>query len=145
MAIFPNEVKTFNYRVNLQSVVLAEDVNQIYDEVTAIETHLGGGGVTTSATWGAGNFNSAKTSWSSLKERLQNIENGTYRAYQDRLQTGGGSAIVITSPTVIGLSITAHATQTANLFEWKNSAGTRVASIGPAGAFVALSINGGTA
>lgn len=145
MAIFPDEIKTFNYKVNLQSVVLAEDVNQVYDEVTSIESHLGQGGVNTSLTWGQGAFNTSKTSWTNLRERLQNLENGTYRAYQERLLAGGGSTVVITSPSVVGLSITGHATQTANLIEFKNSSGTRIASVSPTGTLYAVSINGGTA
>lgn len=71
---YPTGIQTWTAVVDLQSLVKAEDVNTLYTEVTAIESQLGGSGVTTS-TW-SGAFSTATTSWSNLSARLLNIEAG---------------------------------------------------------------------
>jgi len=71
---YPTGIQTWTPVVDLQDLVKAADVNSVYTEVTAVETQLGGSGVTTS-TW-SGSFSTATTSWSNLSARLLNIEAG---------------------------------------------------------------------
>lgn len=69
-AQFPTNVRVFTTKVDLQSFVVAEDVNLLQDEVTAVENTLGTGLLT--STWPASYTTS--TSWASLTARLSNIE-----------------------------------------------------------------------
>jgi hypothetical protein len=143
-ASYPISIKTFVAKVNLQDLVVAEDVNGVYDEVTAIETQLGAGGVATSDTWGSYTFSSATTNWGSLRLRLRNIEAGVYTAVTARVSTTGGSTVVPSSASTKGVIIKGAASQTANLLEFQNSSGTVTGSVNAAGAFVGV-VDGGTA
>lgn len=96
-ANYPSNVVTFgSERVNLVNSVVAEDVNLLYREVTAIASDLGAGsmgvgtpGLKFSAAWGIGSFDTTTTSWTGLQERLQNIEKGLYQAYVNRVDLKG--------------------------------------------------------
>lgn len=141
-AQYPNSIKTFVTKVDLQDYVIADDVNQIYDEVTAMQSTIG----TTpqvSGVWGSGTF-ATTTNWTSTKARIQNIENGLYSVIQTYVTNVGGSTITPASSSTVGLTIKAAAGQTANLVEFKNSSGAVVAYISASGAFVSL-VDGGTA
>jgi hypothetical protein len=74
-ARFPTSIVAFDYKVDNKSKVVAAVVNAAYDEIAAIESQLGKGGVLNSTGYG-GTFNTSTTSWPSLKDRLQNIEYG---------------------------------------------------------------------
>jgi hypothetical protein len=85
-ATYPVTVKNFTYKIDNKDKVISDDVNAAYDEIMAIETQLGIGGVVTS-TWATGNFNTTTTDWSgssngisngALKGRLTNIETGLF-------------------------------------------------------------------
>lgn len=141
-AQYPNAVKTFVSKVDLQDYVIANDVNQVYDEVTSIQATLGTL-PQVSGVWGSGTFTTT-TNWSSTKARIQNIENGLYAINQTYVSNVGGSTITPASSSTVGLTVRAAAGQTANLVEFKNAAGTVVAYITAAGAFVGL-VDGGTA
>jgi hypothetical protein len=142
-AQFPNSVKTFVNKADLQDYVIANDVNQVYDEVTSIQSTLGTL-PQVSGVWGSGSFTSGTTNWSSTKARIQNIENGVYSLVQTSVSNTGGSTITPSSSSTVGLTIKAASGQTANLVEFKNAAGTVVAYVTAAGAFVGL-VDGGTA
>ena len=142
-ANYPNTIKVWDPVVNLQDLVVAEDVNTVYEEVEAMQRQLGvgPGGISTSAVWGsAGDLNTSTTNWGSLRARLQNIENGVFYAVSQR----GGSTITPSTTTRTGLTITAIASQTSNLLELRNSSNVAVASWSATGAFTGT-INGGTA
>lgn len=144
MTEFPDRVKSWTARRDLLDLVVAADVNTIYDEVTAVEQELGAGGVKTSPTWGGSAFTSSTTAWNSLKERLANIENGVYTGINQRVDTAGGSTITSSTTSTVSLTIKARASQTAKLAEFRNSSNTVVASIAPDGTLVAAVIDGGT-
>lgn len=141
-AEYPTRIKSWVKRVNLTDTVVAEDVNTAYDEIEAIETQLGSGGVTTSMIWGTdpAGFNTATTNWGSLKARLQNIENGVHAAVSNK----GGSTITPAAVGTTGLKLKAIASQTSNLLEIRNSADEVKASFTAAGVFIGT-IDGGTA
>lgn len=83
-ASYPSSIKSFLYRVDNVDKVIASDVNSAYDEITAIETQLGAGGVASRSTaWGAAAVNTTTLDWTSsggLRARLDNLENGLYFA-----------------------------------------------------------------
>jgi hypothetical protein len=144
MTEYPARVKSWTARRDLQDLVVAADVNTIYDEVTAVEQNLGAGGVAISPTWGSGNFDSTTTAWSNLKDRLTNIEAGVYTAFTDRVDVGGGSTIQSLSNSTVGLTLRAKSGQTANLIEVRNSSNALVASVDVSGNLVANLIDCGT-
>lgn len=142
-AQYPNSVKTFVNKADLQDYVIANDVNQVYEEVTSIQSTLGTI-PQASGVWGSGTFTTPSTAWPSVKARIQNIENGVYAINQTYVTNVGGSTITPASSSTVGLTVRGASGQTANLMEFKNSAGTVVAYITAAGAFVGL-VDGGTA
>lgn len=148
-ANYPSTVKSWTARKDLTDLVVAYDVNSIYDEVTSIENQLGVGGVTNSL-WTSYAFSTATTDWTSgsnagLKDRLLNIEAGVRTAWDRRVNTLGGSIITPSSTSTTGLTLQAVSSQTSNLLEVKNDSSTLVAFIDKSGNFQALSIDGGTA
>ena len=142
-ANYPSSIKVWEPVVNLQDLVVAEDINTVYEEVEAMQRQLGvgAGGLTTSGEWGAsGDFNSTTTSWGSLRTRIQNIENGVFFATSRR----GGSVITPSGSAVVGLTIRAATGQTGNLVEVRNSSNQVVSSFNSSGNFIGT-IDGGTA
>jgi hypothetical protein len=146
MAYPTTGVKLFDPKVDLQSVVLANDVNQVYSEVTAIETHLGAAGVAISSAWaGIEPDLTANKNWTTLNGRLVNIEGGVYKAITDRVDVAGGDTITSSATGVVGLEFRLVNSQTANPIQVTNAAGTgQVFYVTPTGKVVASSINGGT-
>lgn len=140
-ASYPNNVKYwsvtdtgFEYPQDLKTVVYARHVVTIYDEVTAMQQQLGAGGVVTGvAPSSMAEYTSATTSWSSLKARLLNIESGVYQGVTNRVSTAGGSTVTPSTTSTVGLKIKAATSQTANLFEVRNSGDTVVTAIGSSG------------
>jgi hypothetical protein len=144
-ASYPGSSVSFTPRVDLTDTVVANDVNSLYAEVTAIANTVGLTPQTRSANWGIGSFSSANTSFSTVASRIQNAENGVFTVINDYVRLSGGSVVLPTGTSTVNLALRAATSQTANLLEARNSSGTVVASIGPAGAFRALSIDGGNA
>jgi hypothetical protein len=148
MAVYPTIIQTFNRRQDGRDVVVANDVNVVYDEVQEIETQLGVGGVTTS-NWGSGSsFSTATSNWyvnGGLKARLDNIELGVVRGINGSVATAGGSTITPSATSVVGVTIKGASGQTANLLEVKNSSDAVLASVNKDGVLQVVTIRGGTA
>jgi hypothetical protein len=128
-ASYPGTIKiwsptdgAFQYPEDLKTVVYARHVVTIYDEVTAIQQELGALGVKSGVTWGSvleTNVNVSTNSFTSLRARLANIDAGLYYAFTDRVKTSGASVIQPTEANKVGLTVTAHTSQSVNLFEAK--------------------------
>jgi len=144
MTEYPARVKSWTARRDLQDLVVAADVNTIYDEVTAIEQNLGAGGVSESPTWGSNTFNSTTSAWNNLHDRLINIEAGVFTAFTDRVNTDGGSTIQSLTNSTTSLAIRAKSGQTANLLEFKDSSNNVIAAVSTTGALNVTVIDGGT-
>ena len=149
---YPNDIKSFTFKVNNVDKVVADDVNVLYTEVTEIERHLGEGGAAYgSGAWGSGSFSTAITNWydnGGLKARLQNIEAGllpAYNAIGTIVSNLGGSTINISAASVVGVTVKGAASQTAHLINFTNSSNTSVARVEKDGRLVAYIIDGGTA
>jgi hypothetical protein len=148
-ASYPGSLKTSfgNPRIDLQSVVVANDVNPVYEEIVAIEKHLGIDINKRAANWGAAAYSTTSTTWTDLRTRLENAENGVFSSIQT---TGGG---VITngtgsngiSVTAATLTLKAASGQSSNLLEFKNSSDSVVAFVSGAGLLQAATIDGGSA
>jgi hypothetical protein len=82
-ASYPSSIKSFVYRVDNQDKVMAADVNSAYDEILAIESQLGVGGVASRSSGFTSIFDSTTFDWTNkggLRARIENIENGVYGA-----------------------------------------------------------------
>lgn len=144
MATYPGSIELFagkNPRTDNVDPVMAADVNLLYSEVSAIETTVGINPATTPS-W-SGDFDGTTTSWGTVAARIANLEKGVKATIDGRVKTAGGSSIESSGVSVVGLSFRAISSQTANLLELKNSSGTVVTAVSPAGHIVA--IDGGTA
>lgn len=77
MAVYyPGNIKNdFSSKVDFTDTVIAAHINDLQGEVTAIETTLGTSPLTSSG-WGTTGFNTSTTTWSTLKDRIYNIEIG---------------------------------------------------------------------
>jgi hypothetical protein len=119
-ARYPANTMVFDYRTNVTDLIQAQDVNVLYDEVSAVGSTLGLN-PNVSATWGSSSFSTGTTSWASVAARLQNIEHGVYTGVNGRVHTGGGSTITPATTSTVGLVIKATSSQSANLFESQTS------------------------
>ena len=127
-AVYPSQIKTFNRRRDLLDIIQAVDINQTYDEITAMQTALGTFITSKPAAWSSGSF-TTPSSWPTLRERIENIEAGVFAAFNDRVRSAGGSTITATDNTTVSLTIRARSGQTADLLQVQNSSGTVVTRI----------------
>lgn len=88
VAAFPNSIATSGaagttlpQNTDGSDIVLADDVNDAYNEIVAIETALGVTPTARSAAWGTGTFSTASTSFASVDARIKNVEDGTHTSY----------------------------------------------------------------
>jgi len=128
---YPASVKSFTTKVDFTDTVLAEHVNSLQNEVTALQENLGTF-IKTGSGW-VGSFDLITTSWNTLKDRLANMEYGIKDVYDDYTAKSGGSTITPSGTSVVGLNIKAATGQTANLFEVRNSSNTVVFSVDSSG------------
>lgn len=131
-ASYPASIKQFTRKRDLLDIVLAADINQVYDEVTSIEQKLGtfpG----TNIGFDQGSYDQNTLVWSTLRERIQNIDYGLNEAFNNRVKSAGGSTITSLSNSTVSLGIKAKSGQTANLFEARTSANTLTFSINASG------------
>jgi len=77
MAVYyPGNIKNdFSSKVDFTDTVIASHINDLQGEVTAIETTLGTYPLTSSG-WGTTGFDTSTTTWSTVKDRINNIEVG---------------------------------------------------------------------
>lgn len=147
VASYPTTVKSWTALVDLDSVVVADDPNTAYSEIIAIENALGTS-PTVSATWGAtSTLDIITTSWPSVAARIQNLENGIYGTSEDyisRTSIAGHNTITPAGTSTINLTLKAQTSQTANIFEARNSSNTAVTVIDKDGFFQTSVIDGGT-
>jgi hypothetical protein len=131
-ASYPGSVRSFTTKVNNIDIIDAAHPNVLQEEVVAIESTLGVNPQISSGI--SGTYISAGTTFSSVSARLDNIEKGiTGDTHAQYIKTTGGATITASSASTVPLTVQGVASQSANLQEWKNSAGAVVAAIGPTG------------
>lgn len=132
-ASYPNNVKSFTPKVNVVDLIQAADPNSLFDEVTAIESVIGTTPSIATAATASGWANTA-TDYTTINGRLANIEKGIVAdTHTQYVKNVGGSEIVISGPSVVGLKVTATASQSADLMQWKDESGTVVTRVGSDG------------
>jgi hypothetical protein len=146
MAVYPAEIKSFDRRQDGRDIVVANDVNVVYDEVEEIQKQLGVGGVETSLWTSTTPFSTTISAWrlnGGLKARLDNIERGVLKGINESVSISGGS--IITSAG-FGLAIkAANSGQTGYVLEVRNSVNSITFGVDGAGKMTATGIDGGTA
>lgn len=93
---YPEQIRNFGADVvNFTTPVYADHVNYLRAEVNSIETVLGTY-LTLSSGW-VGSFSqpTISSTWSTLKDRINNIEYGLHTAYAAKTPTGGTSGQVL--------------------------------------------------
>lgn len=90
---YPSSIKNFTTKVNYVDTVLAGDVNDLQDELVAVETALGSS-IRTGSGW-VGSFDQITTNWTTLKDRIVNIEYGLNDAWTAKLPGGGTTGQVL--------------------------------------------------
>jgi len=134
-ASYPGNIVNFGLdKVNTVDLIQAADPNTLRAEVVALETTIGAlpslsTAPSSSATW----YNDGRD-YNTVIARLANIEAGIVAdTHTQYVKNVGGSSIVISSASTVGVSIKAAASQTADLMQWKDSSGTVVTRVGPDG------------
>lgn len=120
MADYPGMLPNFSTKVDYVDVIFADHVNKLQDELYKTQQTLGVG-ILASSGWTTGTFSTTTTDWATIKARLNNIEYGLYKAFNERVDINGGSMILSAATTTVGLLFRARNSQTANLTEWKDS------------------------
>jgi hypothetical protein len=147
--VFPANIPSFpasNPRIDGTSIVSAIDVNSVYQEVIALAATLGTNPQTRPAAtpWTTGSPLDTSTTYTTVRDRISNVENGLNIVYNDYVKKSGGTTIQSSATTVVSLAVSAIASQTADLFQAVVS-GTAVTKITATGAFWTATIDGGTA
>lgn len=146
MATYPDNKVTFDTVENGVDTVMASHVNLGYSEIEAIQGIVGNNPNARSGPWSTTGFNNSSTSFTNVKLRLDNVENGTNYAVTYLVNSTGGTTITTSADNVKGLIIKAFSgTQSANLMEFQTSGGSVISYFKPDGTFQTPLIDGGTA
>lgn len=126
--------------------VVASNVNTVYRETEAIAVVLGANPNTRTAPWATSPFDNSSQAFTTLKMRLDNVENGANFAYTYLVNKAGGTTITPSAAGVVGATVKATSGQTANLMEFQTSgSSTPVSYFKPDGTFFTPVIDGGSA
>jgi hypothetical protein len=137
-ASYPSSVRPFTTKTNILSVIDAADPNTLQEEVVAIETTLGINPALSTSVVSTDTFLGTSSQYSTVALRLANIERGIVGdSHTQYVKKAGADTIVNVAANSIGLTVRGAASQSANLMEWKTSAGTTVASVSPVGTITA--------
>lgn len=145
MATYPNNIASFYAVQNGIDTVQASHVNTAYDEITATQAELGESVSARSGAWAATPAVVSSLTFSDLRARIDNVENGAYYAQTYLVNNTGGTTINPSGDAVKGLIVKARASQTANLMEFQLNNGTVVSYVKNDGTFFTPIIDGGTA
>jgi hypothetical protein len=124
-ASYPGNIKSFATKNNTTDIVDASHVNDLQNEVVALETTIGTNISISTAPLTTGTFNTSSLNYGTLNARLANIETGIVSdSHNQYIHKVGGDTLTPSGAAVVGLNIKAFVGQSANLQEWRNSANT---------------------
>lgn len=92
-ATYPASIKGFTTKADFVDTVLAVTVNDLQNEVAALESTIGTY-INVGSGW-VGSFDQVTTTWSTLKDRIANIEYGLNSVYGTRVPAGGTTGQVL--------------------------------------------------
>ena len=141
-ASYPSAVRSFSTKTNVLDIIDASDPNSLQEEVIAIESSLGINPALSTSPNPSSGFTATSTQYSTLAQRLANIENGIVGdSHTQYLKKAGGETITNATASNVAIIVKGASSQSANLQEWKNSSNTTVASLTVNGVFTANSIS----
>lgn len=136
-ASYPSAVRPFTTKTNILSVIDAADPNSLQEEVVAIETTLGVNPALSTSVLPTDSFLGASNQYSTVSLRLANIERGIVGdSHTQYVKKVGNETITNAVSSNVAITVRGAASQSANLTEWKTSAGTTVASVSASGRIV---------
>jgi hypothetical protein len=123
VAQYPGQVKSFNSKIDSVDTVMAEHINVLQDEVTAIKGALGTNILYSYFGYNFTQYYGIDRPWGSLQQRLVNIECGLVNGVPNApyVLNAGGSTVAPNG--VVGLTMQTAA-GTSNLFETRDSTST---------------------
>lgn len=130
-AVFPEGVKSFTNKEDFTDLVLAEHINALQNEVTAIQATVG---ILPQVSAGyGGNFDDATVSFATLKARIQNLERGIKGDVHTQYFKYTGGTIQPANAATVPLSLQGFSSQSADLLQFKNSSGTTLTKVDATG------------
>jgi hypothetical protein len=130
-ATYPASLKGFTTKADFVDTVLAVNVNDLQNEVAALEANIGTY-ISVGSGW-VGSFDQVTTNWNSLKDRIANIEYGLGFVHGDYVSISGGSTIQPSGTSTVNLTLKAAASQTADIAQFQTSSGTITSKIDSSG------------
>jgi hypothetical protein len=145
VANYPNGLPTLpELQENGVDIVDADDVNLVYTELTAVAETLGLTPATRSAAWSSTAFTTATTSFGTVGARIKNAEDGVQVITASAVTKAGATNVITPSGTsTVNLAVKAQTSQTANVFEARDSSDAVGTAINASGYIV--TIDGGSA
>ena len=141
-ASYPSAVRSFSTKTNVLDIIDASDPNSLQEEVIAIESSLGINPALSTSPNPSSGFTATSTQYSTLAQRLANIENGIVGdSHAQYLKKAGGETITNSTASNVAIIVKGASSQSASLQEWKTSSNTNVASITANGVFTANSVS----
>lgn len=141
-ASYPSAVRSFSTKTNVLDIIDASDPNSLQEEVIAIESSLGINPALSTSPNPSSGFTATSTQYSTLAQRLANIENGIVGdSHTQYLKKAGGETITNATASNVAIIVKGASSQSANLQEWKNNSNTTVASLTVNGTFTANSVS----
>lgn len=141
-ASYPGAVRPFVNKTNVVDIIDAAHPNSLQEEVVAIESTIGLNPALSTAPSPSGTFSTTATQYTTLVQRLANIETGIVSdAHTQYVRKTGNETIVNGVSTNTALVIKGAASQSANLLEWRNSSNALLASVSANGALSASSVS----
>ena len=122
MAVYPSGVKSFQNKTDFTDIILAEHINAIQDEVTAIEAAVG---VSPNVSGGyVGTVDDTTITFSTLSARIANIEKGIKGDVHNQYLKFSGGTLQPANAGSIPLTLQGFSNQAADLLRFTNSSGT---------------------
>ena len=138
-ASYPAVIRTsFTIKKNFADNINDYDVNDVQDEIKAIETAIGV--LPTQSTINSSSvvYDNAGTNFSSVSARLANIEGGIVGdSHSQYLKLAGGSTITSTAIGTVSATIKAMSGQTAHLLDFRDSSNALGTYVDASGALYA--------
>jgi hypothetical protein len=141
-ASYPGAVRPFVNKTNVVDIIDAAHPNSLQEEVVAIESTIGLNPALSTAPSPSGTFSATATQYTTLVQRLANIETGIVAdVHTQYVRKTGNETIVNGTSTNVALVIKGAASQSANLLEWRNSSNTLLASVSASGVLSVPSVS----
>jgi hypothetical protein len=126
-AVYPSGVKSFQSKTDFTDIILAEHVNAIQEEITAIEASVG---VSPNVSGGyVGAFDDTTVTFATVSARIANIEKGIKGDVHNQYMKFTGGTIQPANAGTIALTLQGFSNQAADLLRFTTSAGSVLTKI----------------